>query len=171
MGVSDIIWSSGPSIAPSKEIQLIEVGLSDCLCHGQFIQPSLPHLVQQCRQCTEVFLRASLYSVMTLATFPDFAILYQLYLYFVSFTCCRKKNPHVHLGSSSLLLTFLLQVAKSIKIVMASRSASIDIVLDMETIQASFLCIDAYIVKESILQTPRMKLKEHVRYMLNQASI
>lgn len=47
---------------------------------------------------------------------------------------------------------------------MGSRSASIEIVLDMETIQASFLCIDAYTVKESILQTPRMKLKEHVRY-------
>nr|GMD70111.1 endoribonuclease Dicer homolog 2-like [Ipomoea batatas] len=63
--------------------------------------------------------------------------------------------------------TLLGQVAKSIKIVMGSRSASIEIVLDMETIQASFLCIDAYTVKESILQTPRMKLKEHNIMVLN----
>lgn len=58
---------------------------------------------------------------------------------------------------------FPMQVAKSVKIVMASRLASIAITLDMETIQVSQLCIDAYTVKQSILQTPKIKLKEQVR--------
>ncbi|CAI9105246.1 OLC1v1004130C1 [Oldenlandia corymbosa var. corymbosa] len=60
--------------------------------------------------------------------------------------------------------TLLGQVAKSIKIVMSGRQASIVISLDMEIIRASRLSIDAYKVKESILRTPRIKLKEqHVR--------
>jgi len=58
---------------------------------------------------------------------------------------------------------FRMQVAKSVKIVLASRLASIAISLDMETIQVSQLCIDAYTVKQSILQTSKIKLKEHVR--------
>ncbi|XP_019198099.1 PREDICTED: DNA-directed RNA polymerase III subunit 1-like isoform X2 [Ipomoea nil] len=62
--------------------------------------------------------------------------------------------------------TLLGQVAKSIKIVMAARVASIVIVLDKEAIQTSFLSIDAYIVKESILQTKKMKLKEqHIKVL------
>nr|GMC50921.1 DNA-directed RNA polymerase III subunit 1-like isoform X1 [Ipomoea batatas] len=62
--------------------------------------------------------------------------------------------------------TLLGQVAKSIKIVMAARVASIVIVLDLEAIQTSFLSIDAYIVKESILQTKNIKLKEqHIKVL------
>ena len=45
---------------------------------------------------------------------------------------------------------------------MAARLASIVITLDMEIIQAAQLSIDAHIVKESILQTPKIKLKEQV---------
>nr|XP_009800353.1 PREDICTED: DNA-directed RNA polymerase III subunit rpc1 [Nicotiana sylvestris]XP_009800354.1 PREDICTED: DNA-directed RNA polymerase III subunit rpc1 [Nicotiana sylvestris] len=63
--------------------------------------------------------------------------------------------------------TLLGQVAKSVKIVMASRLASIAITLDMETIQVSQLCIDAYTVKQSILQTPKIKLKEQQVKVLN----
>ncbi|PHU11107.1 hypothetical protein BC332_18037 [Capsicum chinense] len=62
--------------------------------------------------------------------------------------------------------TLLGQVAKSIKIVMASRLASIVISLDMETIQVSQLCIDAYTVKQSIL-TSKLKVKEHQVKVLN----
>ncbi|KAJ7947738.1 DNA-directed RNA polymerase subunit [Quillaja saponaria] len=59
--------------------------------------------------------------------------------------------------------TNLGQVAKSIKIVFSSRSASIVISLDMERIQDAQLNINADIVKESILQTPKLKLKdEHI---------
>ncbi|KAM7490586.1 hypothetical protein LguiA_033507 [Lonicera macranthoides] len=62
--------------------------------------------------------------------------------------------------------TYLGQVAKSVKIVMAARLASIVITLDMEIIQAAQLSIDAHIVKESILQTPKIKLKEqHVKVL------
>ncbi|XP_076916369.1 DNA-directed RNA polymerase III subunit 1-like [Bidens hawaiensis] len=57
--------------------------------------------------------------------------------------------------------TLLGQVAKSIKLILGSRSASIVISLDNSTIQALQLSIDAYTVKESILKTPKMKLKEH----------
>ncbi|KAF7153706.1 hypothetical protein RHSIM_Rhsim01G0223300 [Rhododendron simsii] len=56
--------------------------------------------------------------------------------------------------------TLLGQVAKSVRIVMTSRSASIVITLNMESIQASQLCINSQHVKESILRTPKMKLKE-----------
>ncbi|KAL3354961.1 hypothetical protein AABB24_019178 [Solanum stoloniferum] len=63
--------------------------------------------------------------------------------------------------------TLLGQVAKSVKIVLASRLASIAISLDMETIQVSQLCIDAYTVKQSILQTSKIKLKEHQIKVLN----
>ena len=59
------------------------------------------------------------------------------------------------------------QVAKSIKIVMTSRLASVVITLDMEIIQKAQLYIDANIVKESILQTPKIKLKEQVRFLID----
>lgn len=45
---------------------------------------------------------------------------------------------------------------------MTSRLASIVVTLDMETIQDAHLCINADIVKESILQTPKIKLKQQV---------
>ncbi|KAL6275979.1 hypothetical protein ACE6H2_019580 [Prunus campanulata] len=62
--------------------------------------------------------------------------------------------------------TILGQVSKSIKIVMTSRSASIVITLDMVMIQDAHLSIDANVVKESILRTPRIKLKqEHVKVL------
>ncbi|KAM3303404.1 hypothetical protein P3S67_014434 [Capsicum chacoense] len=54
--------------------------------------------------------------------------------------------------------TLLGQMAKSVKIVIS---------LDMETIQVSELCIDAYTVKQSVLQTSKLKLKEHVIKVLN----
>ncbi|XP_020550632.1 DNA-directed RNA polymerase III subunit 1 isoform X2 [Sesamum indicum] len=63
--------------------------------------------------------------------------------------------------------TLLEQVAKSIKTSQASRSASIVITLDMKRIQGAQLSIDAYTVKESVLQTPRMKLKEQQVKVLN----
>ncbi|KAA8544667.1 hypothetical protein F0562_019486 [Nyssa sinensis] len=64
--------------------------------------------------------------------------------------------------------TLLGQVAKSVKIVMTSRLASIVITLDTERIEASHLSIDANVVKESILQTPKIKLKEqHVKVLDN----
>ena len=60
-----------------------------------------------------------------------------------------------------------MQVAKSIKIVMTSRLASVVITLDMEIIEEAQLYIDANIVKESILQTPKIKLKEQVRFIID----
>jgi hypothetical protein len=56
-----------------------------------------------------------------------------------------------------------MQVAKSIKLVMTSRLASLVVTLDMERIRDVQLCIDANIVKESIIQTPKLKLKQEVR--------
>nr|XP_043636621.1 DNA-directed RNA polymerase III subunit 1-like [Erigeron canadensis] len=56
--------------------------------------------------------------------------------------------------------TLLGQVAKSVKLVLGLRSASIVISLDKKTIEALQLSIDAYTVKESILKTPKIKLKE-----------
>ncbi|KAI3678420.1 hypothetical protein L6452_37711 [Arctium lappa] len=62
--------------------------------------------------------------------------------------------------------TLLGQVAKSIKLVLGLRSASIVISLDKETIQALQLSVDAYTVKESILKTPKIKLKEqHIKVL------
>ncbi|KAI3468843.1 hypothetical protein Pfo_025506 [Paulownia fortunei] len=63
--------------------------------------------------------------------------------------------------------TLLEQVAKSIKTSQASRLASIVIILDMKRIQGAQLSVDAYTVKESILQTPKMKLKEQQVKVLN----
>ncbi|OWM68854.1 hypothetical protein CDL15_Pgr025041 [Punica granatum] len=56
--------------------------------------------------------------------------------------------------------TILGQIAKSIKIVMTSRLASIVITLDMDIIADSQLSIDANTVRESILQTPKIKPKQ-----------
>ncbi|KAK7341753.1 hypothetical protein VNO80_24692 [Phaseolus coccineus] len=62
--------------------------------------------------------------------------------------------------------TNLGQVAKSIKVVVTSRLASVVITLDMERIQDAHLNIDANIVKESILQTKKTKLKpEHIKIL------
>ncbi|XP_062171677.1 DNA-directed RNA polymerase III subunit 1 [Alnus glutinosa] len=62
--------------------------------------------------------------------------------------------------------TNLGQVAKSIKLVMTSRLASLVVTLDMERIRDVQLCIDANIVKESIIQTPKLKLKqEHIKVL------
>lgn len=49
---------------------------------------------------------------------------------------------------------------------MTSRLASIVITLDMETIQDAHLCINADIVKESIVQTPKIKLKQQVEIFI-----
>nr|KYP72288.1 DNA-directed RNA polymerase III subunit rpc1 [Cajanus cajan] len=62
--------------------------------------------------------------------------------------------------------TNLGQVAKSIKVVMTSRSAAIVITLDMKRIENAHLNIDANIVKESILRTKKTKLKpEHIKIL------
>ena len=54
-----------------------------------------------------------------------------------------------------------MQVAKSIKLVMTSRLASIIVTLDMERIRDVQLCIDANNVKESIIQA-KIKVKNEV---------
>lgn len=89
------------------------------------------------------------------------------------FLCSHKKNAicFVYLFSYGLIVSvvdflLIMQVAKSIKIVMTSRLASVVISLDMERIQDAQLHIDANVVKESILQTPKLKLKEqHVKVL------
>lgn len=50
---------------------------------------------------------------------------------------------------------------------MTARLASIVITLDMETIQDAHLCINADVVKESILQTPKIKLKQQVEIFIS----
>lgn len=61
--------------------------------------------------------------------------------------------------------TNLDQVAKSIKLVMTPRLASIVVTLDMDKIRDAQLCIDAYNVKESIIQA-KIKLKpEHIKVL------
>ncbi|KAK9992363.1 hypothetical protein SO802_027348 [Lithocarpus litseifolius] len=58
--------------------------------------------------------------------------------------------------------TNLGQVAKSIKLVMTSRLASIIVTLDMERIRDAQLCIDANNVKESIIQAKIKVKNEHI---------
>ncbi|KAK4586852.1 hypothetical protein RGQ29_023856 [Quercus rubra] len=58
--------------------------------------------------------------------------------------------------------TNLGQVAKSIKLVMTSRLASIIVTLDMERIRDVQLCIDANNVKESIIQAKIKVKNEHI---------
>lgn len=69
----------------------------------------------------------------------------------------------LHCMISLIRLAVVMKVAKSIKTVMTSRAASIVITLDMVMIQDAHLSIDANVVKESILRTPRIKLKSEVR--------
>lgn len=79
---------------------------------------------------------------------------------------CADNLKSVRMVKVRIEKTLLGQVAKSIKIVMASRLASVIVTLDMGTIQASQLGIDAYTVKASILRTPKIKLKEqHVKVL------
>ncbi|XP_031105563.1 DNA-directed RNA polymerase III subunit 1-like isoform X2 [Ipomoea triloba] len=79
---------------------------------------------------------------------------------------CDDNQKFARIVKGRIEKTLLGQVAKSIKIVMAARVASIVIVLDLEAIQTSCLSIDAYIVKESILQTKKIKLKEqHIKVL------
>ncbi|KAL0312730.1 UNVERIFIED_CONTAM: DNA-directed RNA polymerase III subunit [Sesamum radiatum] len=80
---------------------------------------------------------------------------------------CNDNDIIAKLVKGRIEKTLLEQVAKSIKTSQASRSASIVITLDMKRIQGAQLSIDAYTVKESILQTPRMKLKEQLVKVLN----
>nr|GLL22253.1 DNA-directed RNA polymerase III subunit 1-like isoform X2 [Ipomoea trifida] len=79
---------------------------------------------------------------------------------------CDDNQKFARIVKGRIEKTLLGQVAKSIKIVMAARVASIVIVLDLEAILTSCLSIDAYIVKESILQTKKIKLKEqHIKVL------
>lgn len=54
------------------------------------------------------------------------------------------------------------------KTVMTNRSGAIVIKLDMDMIKDAQLSIDANVVQESILKTPRIKLKQEVRIFCNQ---
>lgn len=54
------------------------------------------------------------------------------------------------------------QIAKCIQIVMSTRSALIEIKLDMEKIRDAELYVDANVVKQAILVTPKLKLKHEV---------
>ncbi|CAK9184824.1 unnamed protein product [Ilex paraguariensis] len=79
---------------------------------------------------------------------------------------CDDNLKSARLVKDRIEKTVLGQVAKSVKIVMAARLASVVVTLDMEIIQASQLGIDAYVVKESILRTPKIKLKEqHIKVL------
>ncbi|KAH6755754.1 nuclear RNA polymerase C1 [Perilla frutescens var. hirtella] len=73
---------------------------------------------------------------------------------------CDNNDIIAKLVKGRIERTLLEQVAKSIKTSQASRLATIVITLDMRRIQGAQLSIDAYSVKESILRTPKMKLKE-----------
>ncbi|CAN0927505.1 DNA-directed RNA polymerase III subunit 1 [Linum grandiflorum] len=62
--------------------------------------------------------------------------------------------------------TLLGQVAKSIQIVMTSRTASVVVTLDMQTIQEAQLSVDINAVHDSIARIPRCKVKsEHVKVL------
>lgn len=63
-------------------------------------------------------------------------------------------------------ISLVMQVAKSIKIVTTSRLASIVVTLDMDIIAGLQLSIDATSVRESILQTPKIKPKQLVSFLL-----
>ncbi|XP_059626701.1 DNA-directed RNA polymerase III subunit 1 isoform X2 [Cornus florida] len=79
---------------------------------------------------------------------------------------CDDKPKTATMVKGRIEKTILGQVAKSIKIVLTARLASIVVTLDLEGIQSSQLCIDAHTVKESILRTPKIKLKEqHVKVL------
>ncbi|KAJ4725928.1 DNA-directed RNA polymerase subunit [Melia azedarach] len=79
---------------------------------------------------------------------------------------CDDNENSARVVKSRIEKTVLGQITKSIKIVMTARLASIVITLDMETIQDAHLCINADVVKESILQTPKIKLKQqHVKVL------
>ncbi|PIN09447.1 RNA polymerase III, large subunit [Handroanthus impetiginosus] len=80
---------------------------------------------------------------------------------------CNNNDIIAKIVKGRIESTLLEQVAKSIKTSQASRSASIVITLDMKRIQGAQLSVDAYTVKESILQTPKMKLKEQQVKVLN----
>lgn len=79
---------------------------------------------------------------------------------------CEYSPKEARLVKARIEKIHLDQVAKTIKIVVSPRLASIVVTLDMETIRALRLCVDAYKVKESILQTKKLKLKEqHVKVL------
>ncbi|EPS62830.1 hypothetical protein M569_11956, partial [Genlisea aurea] len=67
--------------------------------------------------------------------------------------------------------TLLGEIAKSMKVSEMTRTASIVIKLDTKVIEAAQLFIDAYTVKESILLTPKMKLKEQQIRVLNRQKL
>ncbi|XP_065849011.1 DNA-directed RNA polymerase III subunit 1 isoform X2 [Euphorbia lathyris] len=79
---------------------------------------------------------------------------------------CNTNVNAARIVKNRIQKTLLGQVAKSIKILMTSRSASVMITLDMQLIQEAQLSLDAETVRESILQTPRIKLKpQHIRVL------
>lgn len=68
-----------------------------------------------------------------------------------------------YLISNTITLFQSIQVAKSIKVVYSYTLAAVFISLDMGIIEKAGLNIDANIVKESILQTGKLKLKPEVK--------
>ncbi|KAL6203139.1 hypothetical protein ACLB2K_026842 [Fragaria x ananassa] len=79
-------------------------------------------------------------------------------------------NPMIaRMAAGRIEKTNLGQVAECIEIVMSPRAAYVEVKLDMAVIQDAHLSIDANVVKQSILGTPRIKLKhEHIRVPDNQ---
>jgi len=69
----------------------------------------------------------------------------------------------LYLISNTITLFQSIQVAKSVKVVYSQKLAAVFISLDMGIIKKAGLNIDANIVKESILQTGKLKLKPEVK--------
>lgn len=63
-------------------------------------------------------------------------------------------------------IALVMQVAKSIEIVETPRLGSVVVKLDMDRIAELHLSIDANTVRESVLQTPKIKPKQLVMFLL-----
>ncbi|OVA18215.1 RNA polymerase [Macleaya cordata] len=79
---------------------------------------------------------------------------------------CNNDVKSARIVKGCIEKTVLGEVAKSMKIVLTSRQASIIVTLDMERIQCLQLRISAYSVQQSILHHPKAKLKlQHVEVL------
>ncbi|WCJ25207.1 DNA-directed RNA polymerase III subunit 1 [Euphorbia peplus] len=72
---------------------------------------------------------------------------------------CNTNVSAARIVKNRIQKTLLGQIAKSIKILMTSRSASVVITLDMKLIQEAQLFLDAETVREAMLKIPRIRLK------------
>ncbi|XP_068669233.1 DNA-directed RNA polymerase III subunit 1 [Aristolochia californica] len=73
---------------------------------------------------------------------------------------CDNDVKSARLVKGCIEKTVLGEVAKSIKIILTSRQASVKVALDMDRIEALQMKINAYTVAQSILQHPKTKLKQ-----------